>query len=64
MQRSLHGDRDHPGIAATLFALGQLSSQAGDLPAAKKHLEDQEPWKKAAKFHSCGFVSVWSLFLL
>ena len=39
MYRSLCGDRDHPEIAATLHELGLLSRQAGNLPAAKQHLE-------------------------
>ena len=53
-------------MAATLHELGQLSGEAGDLPAAKQHSEDPEPWKKTAKFQCCGPVvySVWSLFLL
>ena len=40
MKRSLHGDRDHSDIAATLHELGLLSRQAGDLPLAKQHLEE------------------------
>ena len=36
MKRSLYGDRDHPDIAATLHALGQVSRAAGDLPEAKQ----------------------------
>ena len=40
MDRSLHGDRDHPGIAATLHELGAVSQAAGDLPEAKQHLEE------------------------
>ena len=35
MKRSLHGDRDHPGIAATLHALGGVSEAAGDLPETR-----------------------------
>ena len=37
MNRSLHGDRDHPDIAATLDVLGALSRQAGDLNQAKQY---------------------------
>ena len=40
MKRSLHGDKDHPGIAATLHALGVVSRQAGDLKGAKQQLEE------------------------
>ena len=40
MKRSLHGDRDHPGIATTLHALGGVSLAAGDLPEAKQYLEE------------------------
>ena len=47
MKRSLHGDRDHPGIAATLHALGQLSRQAGNLAAAKQHLEKSLRMKRS-----------------
>ena len=38
MERSLHGDRDHPDIAKTLLALGSVSYQAGDLTQAKQQL--------------------------
>ena len=31
MNRSCHGDTDHPDIAAALHGLGSLSLQAGDL---------------------------------
>ena len=37
---NLHGDKDHPDIAATLHALGKLSQSVGDLPKAKQHLEE------------------------
>eukprot|EP00435_Cladocopium_sp_Y103_P073458 s266_g43.t1 len=40
MQRSLHGDRAHPGIAATLQKLGDLTAQSGDLKQAIKFLQD------------------------
>ena len=40
MKRSLHRDRDHPNIAATLHELGIVSRDAGDLPEAKLHLEE------------------------
>ena len=40
MDRSLYGDRDHPGIAATLHALGTVSRAAGDLSEATLHLEE------------------------
>ena len=40
MERSLHGDKDHPDIAAILDALGQVSVQAGDLKQAKQHLDE------------------------
>ena len=40
MNRSLHGDRDHPGIATTLHELGRVSQAAGDLPEAKRYLEE------------------------
>ena len=35
MNRSLHGDRDQPCIAATLHALCGVIQAAGDLPEAK-----------------------------
>eukprot|EP00435_Cladocopium_sp_Y103_P072895 s266_g41.t1 len=40
MQRSVHGDRDHPGIAATLQKLGDLSAQNGDLKEGIKFLQE------------------------
>ena len=40
MKRSLHGDRDHPGIAATLHELGGVSAAAVDLLEAKQHVEE------------------------
>ena len=36
MQRSLHGEKDHPDIAATLHVLGLVSGQAGDLEKSKE----------------------------
>ena len=39
MERSLHGDKDHPSIAATLHLLGVVSHKAGDLEGAKQQLE-------------------------
>ena len=41
MQRSLHGEKDHPDIfAVTLASLGVVSRQAGDLKGAKQQLEE------------------------
>ena len=40
MNLSLHGDNDHPDIAATLFELGSLSQQAGDLRQTKQHFDE------------------------
>ena len=68
MKCSLYGDRDHPGKAATLHALGQLSRVAGDLPAAKQLLEESLRMKcslygdrdhpgKAATLHALGQLS-------
>ena len=48
MKRSLHGDRDHSDIAATLHELGLLSRQAGDLAVAKQHLEESLRMERAA----------------
>ena len=47
MKRSLHGDRDHPDIAAILHALGQVSLQAGDLKQAKQHLDESLRMKRS-----------------
>ena len=47
MKRSLHGDRDHPEIAAILYALGQVSLQAGDLQQAKQHLDESLRMKRS-----------------
>ena len=47
MKRSLHGDRDHPDIAATLHALGNLSRQAGDLKQAKLFAPQVQDLKQA-----------------
>ena len=63
MARSLHGDRDHPGIAATLHALGQVRRQAGDLQQAKQHFDerslhgDRDHPGIAATLHALGQVS-------
>ena len=40
MQRSLHGDRAHPGIAATLQKLGDLAAQNGDPKQGIKFLQE------------------------
>ena len=37
---SLHGDKDHPDIAATLHELGVVSFQAGDLKGAEQQQEE------------------------
>ena len=47
MKRSLHRDRDHPNIAVTLHALGEVSQAAGDLPEAKQHLEESLRMKRS-----------------
>ncbi|CAL1163700.1 unnamed protein product [Cladocopium goreaui] len=68
MKRSLYGDRDHPGIAATLHALGTVSRAAGDLSEATLHLEESLRMKRslygdrdhpgiAATLHELGQVS-------
>ena len=62
------GDRDHPGIAATLHELGAVSRKAGDLKQAKQHYDESLRMKRslhgdrdhpdiAAMLHSLGFVS-------
>lgn len=38
MQRSLHGDRAHPGIAVTLRKLGDVMAQTGDITEAMRIL--------------------------
>jgi len=43
INRSLHGDRDHPGIAATLHELGRMSLAAGDLPELSSCLDQDDP---------------------
>ena len=40
MNLSLHGDKDHTDIAATLFELGSLSQQAGDLQQAEQLFDE------------------------
>ena len=47
MNRSLHGNRNHPGVAVTLHALGQVSQQAGDLKQAKLHLDESLRMKRS-----------------
>ena len=47
MERSLHGDRDHPDIAAILDALGQVSLEAGDLNQAMQHLDESLRMKRS-----------------
>jgi tetratricopeptide (TPR) repeat protein len=69
MERSLHGDRDHPDIAVTLHELGRESQAAGDLPEAKQYLEESLRMKRslhgdrdhpgiAATLHALGRVSL------
>ena len=68
MNRSLHGDRDHPDIAATLHVLGGVRQAAGDLPEAKRYLEESLRMKRslhgdwdhpdiAATLHALGGLS-------
>ena len=68
MARSLHGDRDHPDIAATLHQRGIVSHQAGDLKQAKQHYDESLRMKRslygdrdhpgiAATLHALGTVS-------
>ena len=68
MNRSLHGDRDHPHIGATLHELCGVSQAAGDLPEAKLYLEESLRMKRslhgdwdhpdiAATLHVLGGVS-------
>ena len=67
MERSLHGDRDHPDIAAILHALGLVSQQTGDLKQAKQHFDkslrmerflhgDRDHPDIAAILHALGLV--------
>ena len=66
MERSLHGDRDHPGIAAALHKLGVLSLQAKDLPAAKQHLEESlahgalPAWRQRSPRHCRPYSMHWA----
>jgi hypothetical protein len=75
MKRSVHRDRDHPSIAATLHELGRVSQAAGDLPEAKQHLEkslrmqhslhgDRDHPDIAATLHELGRVSLGMMFRL
>ena len=43
----MHGDRDLPGIASTLHALGSLSQQAGDLKQAKQYFDESLRMKRS-----------------
>ena len=47
IDRAVHGDRDHPGVGATLHALGELSQETGELEKAKQYLEESLRIKRA-----------------
>ena len=64
----MHGDKDHPDIAATLHELGLVSRRAGDLKGAKQQLEeslrmnrslhgDKDHPDIAATLHELGMLS-------
>ena len=38
MDRELHGDKAHPGVAASLHDLGIVSRDGGDLAAARRYV--------------------------
>ena len=47
MNRSLHGNRNHPHIALTLHALAEVSQQAGDLKQAKQFFHESLQMQRA-----------------
>jgi hypothetical protein len=56
MQRSLHGDGDHPGIAVTLHKLGDVLAQTGDLKQAMRYLQESSQMAARRRFKIYGLI--------